>query len=98
MHEQFLTVLVLNLREKEGKEERRALTRLGGRHWGTVGSGAFGTHQRVTLARVPQLFQSSEFHHSHLPVHRGFNEEEKKEERRVGENPLRVVPVGAPKC
>ena len=29
---------------------------MGGRYWGTVGSGAFGTHQRVTLARVPQWF------------------------------------------
>ena len=55
----ILTGLVLSLREKEGKEERRALTCLGSRYWGTVGSGAFGTHQRVTLARVPQLLPQS---------------------------------------
>ena len=67
---------------------------MGGRYWGTVGSGAFGTHQRVTLARVPQLLPQS----FACGNHRWVNEEEKKEERRVGKNPLRVVPVGASKC
>lgn len=48
----ILSGLVLSLREKE---ERRALTCLGGSFWDTKGCGALGTHLRVTLARVPQL-------------------------------------------
>lgn len=48
----ILTGLVLSLREKE---EKRALTCLGGSYWDTKGCGALGTHLRVTLARVPQL-------------------------------------------
>ena len=48
---------------KEDKEE--TLTHSGASYWGTVSSGAFGTHQRVTLARVPLLLPQ------HLPVRRG---------------------------
>ena len=48
---------------KESKGE--TLTYLGGSYWGTVSSGAFGTHQRVTLARASQWLQL------HLPVGRG---------------------------
>ena len=54
------------------KKEKRALTRLGGSYWGTVGSGAFGTHQRVTLAEFLNCFQS------HLPVGRGPKEKGKR--------------------
>ena len=54
--------LILSLRKKE---ERRALTHLGDSYWGAVGYGAFGTCQRVTLARVLQLLSQ------HLPVCRG---------------------------
>ena len=50
---------------------------MGGSYWGTVGSGAFGTHQRVILAEFFNCF------HSHLPVGRGLKAKEKKEERRV---------------
>ena len=58
------TILVgLVLSWKEDKEE--TLTHSGASYWGTVSSGAFGTHQRVTLARVPQLLPQ------HLPVRRG---------------------------
>ena len=53
--------LVLSWKGDKGE----TLTRSGGSYWGSVSSGAFGTHQRVTLARVPQLFPQ------HLPVHRG---------------------------
>lgn len=60
------------------KKEKRALAHLGGSYWGTVGSGAFGTHQRVILAEFLNCF------HSHLPVGRGLKAKEKKEERRVG--------------
>ena len=48
---------------KEDKEE--TLTHSGGSYWGAVSSGAFRTHKRVTLARVPQLLPQ------HLPVRRG---------------------------
>ena len=41
----LLIGLVLTLREKQDKEERRTLTCLGGSYWGTVGSGTFVTHQ-----------------------------------------------------
>ena len=51
----LLIGLVLTLREKQEKEERRTLTCLGGSSWGTVGNGTFVTHQRATLTRVPQL-------------------------------------------
>ena len=52
------TVLVgLVLSRKEDKGE--TLTHLGGSYWGAVSSGAFGTHQRVTLARVPSCFHST---------------------------------------
>ena len=46
-----LVGLVLSWKEDKGE----TLTHLGGSYWGTVRSGAFGTHQSVTLARVPQL-------------------------------------------
>ena len=48
---------------KESKGE--TLTYLGGSYWGTVSSGTFGTHQRVTLARASQWLRL------HLPVGRG---------------------------
>ena len=52
------TILVgLVLSRKEDKGE--TLTHLGGSYWGAVSSGAFGTHQRVTLARVPSCFHST---------------------------------------
>ena len=52
------TVLVgLVLRRKEDTGE--TLTHLGGSYWGAVSSGACGTHQRITLARVPQLVHST---------------------------------------
>ena len=60
----MLTILVgLVLSWKEDKGE--TLTRSGGSYWGTVNSGAFATHQRVTLARDPQLLPQ------HLTVSRG---------------------------
>ena len=50
------------------KEERgETLTCPGGSYWGAVSSGARGTHQRVTLARVPQWLPQ------HLPVRRGWS-------------------------
>ena len=67
---------MLSLKEKE---ERRVLTQLGGSYWGTVGSGAFGTHQRVTLAEFFNCF------HSHLPVGRGLKVKKRK---RKGERGL----------
>ena len=46
------TILVGLVLRREEKGE--TLTRLGSSYWGSVSSAAFGTHQRVTLARVPQ--------------------------------------------
>ena len=57
----ILVSLVLSWKEDKGE----TLTRSGGSYWGAVSSGAFGTHQRVTLARVPQLLPQ------HFPVCRG---------------------------
>ena len=57
----ILVGLVLSCKE----DKRETLTHSGGSYWGTVSSGAFGTHQRVTLARVPQLLPQ------HLPGGRG---------------------------
>ena len=57
----ILVGLVLSWKEDTGE----TLTRSGSSYWGAVNSGAFGTHQRVTLARVPQLLPQ------HLPVCRG---------------------------
>ena len=57
----ILVGLVLSWREEKGE----TLSHLGSSYWGALSSGAFGTHQRVTLARVPQLLPQ------HLPVHRG---------------------------
>ena len=49
------TILVgLLLSWKEDKGE--TLTHLGSSYWGAVSSGAFGTHQRVTLARERKKF------------------------------------------
>ena len=47
----ILVGLVLSWKEDKGE----TLSHLGSSYWGSVSSGAFGTHQRVTLARVPQL-------------------------------------------
>ena len=47
----ILVGLVLSWQEDKGE----TLTCLGSSYWGTVSSGAFGTHQRVTMGRVPQL-------------------------------------------
>ena len=47
----ILVGLVLSWKEDKGE----TLSRSGSSYWGSVNSGAFGTHQRVTLARVPQL-------------------------------------------
>ena len=57
------TILVGLVLRREEKGE--TLTRLGSSYWGSVSSAAFGTHQRVTLARVPQLLPQ------HLPGGRG---------------------------
>ena len=60
---------------------------MGGNCWGTASSGAFGTHQRVTLVRVPQL----------LPQPLACSQRaqgRRKEERRLGEGPLRAIPIG----
>ena len=57
----ILLGLVLSWKGDKGE----TLTHLGGSYWGSVSSGAFGTHQRITLARVPQLLPQ------HLPVCRG---------------------------
>jgi len=56
-----LVGLVLSWKEDTGE----TLTRSGSSYWGAVNSGAFGTHQRETLARVLQLLPQ------HLPVCRG---------------------------
>ena len=58
----ILVGLVLSWKEDKGE----TVTHLGNVYWGSVGSGAFGTHQRVTLARIPQLPPQ------HLPLGRGF--------------------------
>ena len=47
----ILAGLVLSWKEDKGE----TLTPPGSSYWGAVSSGAFATHQRVTLARVPQL-------------------------------------------
>ena len=57
----ILVGLVLSWKEDKGE----ILTHSGGSYWGSVSCGAFGTHQRVTLARVLQLLPQ------HLPVRRG---------------------------
>ena len=57
----ILVDLVLSWKEDTGE----TLTCSGGSYWAAVSSGAFETHQRVTLARVPQLLPQ------HLPVCRG---------------------------
>ena len=57
----ILVGLVLSCKE----DKRETLTHSGGSYWGTVSSGAFGTHHRVILPRVPQLLPQ------HLTVLRG---------------------------
>ena len=57
----ILVGLVLSWKEDKGE----TLTPSGSSYWGAVSSGAFGTHPRVILARVPQLLPQ------HLPVRRG---------------------------
>ena len=79
----FWVFLGLGLSWKEDKGE--SLTRLGGSYWGAVSSGAFGTHQRVTLARVPLLLPQ------HLPVRRGSLWERRSKE--VGKRPQAPVPA-----
>ena len=54
--------LVLSWKEDKGE----TITHLGDGYLGSVSSGAFGTHQRVTLARITQLLPQ------HLPLGRGF--------------------------
>ena len=61
---------------KEEKKERPLPVRVAATGW-ALGSGAFGTHQRVTLARVPQLLPQ------HLPVCRGSWGERRS--KKVGE-------------
>ena len=58
------TILV-GLAHSWKEEKGETLTHLGSSYWGALSSGAFGTHQRVTLARVPQLLPQ------YLPVCRG---------------------------
>ena len=60
---------------------------MGGNCWGTASSGPFGTHQRVMLARDPQL----------LPQPLACSQRaqgRRKEKRRLGECPLRAIPTG----
>ena len=57
----ILVGLVLSWKEDKGE----TLSHSGSSYWGSVNSGAFGTHQRVTLARVPQLLPQ------HLSLYRG---------------------------
>ena len=67
----------LVLSRKENKRE--TLTHSGSSCWGAVSSGAFGTHQGVTLARVPQLLPQ------HLPIGRGSLWERRSED--MGKRP-----------
>ena len=69
------TILVGLVLRKEEKGE--TLTCLGSSYWGSVSSAVFGTHQRVTLARVPQWLHSTYL----------FAEGEKGEARRWGKRP-----------
>ena len=57
----ILVGLVLSWKEDKGE----TLSHSGGSYWGSVNSGAFGTHQRVTLPRVSQLLPQ------HLSLYRG---------------------------
>ena len=61
---------VLSWREEKGE----TLTHSGSSYWGSVSSGAFGTHQRETMARDPQLLPQ------HSPVLRGSLGERRSEE------------------
>lgn len=51
------------LKEEEEKEERRGLISLGGNYYHAVDYSAFGTQQRVTLAK-DQVHQQALVHHS----------------------------------
>ena len=69
----ILVGLVLSWREEKGE----TLSHSGSSYWGALSSGAFGKHQRVTLARVPQWLHSTYL----------FAEGEKGEARRWGKRP-----------
>ena len=58
--------LILSWKEDKGE----TLPQSGSSYWGAVSSGAFGTHQRVTLARVPWT-EVPQLLSQHSPVHRG---------------------------
>ena len=79
-----LVGLVLSWKEEKGE----TLTHSSSSCWGAVSSGAFGTHQRVALAWVPQLLPQ------HLPVCRGSLWERRSKEVRE-ETPR--SPYGPPK-
>ena len=82
------TILVgLVLIWKEDKAE--TLSCSGSSYWGIVSSGAFGTHQRVTMARVPQLLPQ------HLPIGKESLWKRKSEE--VEKRP-QVPRTGHQKC
>ena len=51
------------LKEVEEKEERKGLISLGGNYYSAMDYGAFGTQQRVTLAK-DQLHPQALVHHS----------------------------------
>ena len=51
----ILVDLILSWKEDKGE----TLIRSGSSYWGAVSSGPFVTHQRITLARVPQLLHST---------------------------------------
>ena len=87
----LLIGLVLTLREKQDKEERRTLTCLGGSYWGTVGSGTFVTHQGATLTRVPQLIPQP------LACWQRVRGKGKERRKKNGVEPPRV-PKWATKC
>ena len=81
------TILV-GLAHSWKEEKGETLTHLGSSYWGALSSGAFGTHQRVTLARVPQLLPQ------YLPVCRGSLWKRRSEE--VGKETPRSM-YGPPK-
>lgn len=87
----LLIGLVLTLREKQEKEERRTFTCLDGNYWGTVGSGTFATHHRATLTRVPQLIAQP------LACWQRVQGKGKERRKENGVEPLRA-PKWAAKC
>ena len=70
---------VLSWKEDKGE----ALIHSGGSYWGAMSSEAFGTHQRVTLPRVPQLLPQP------LPILRGLLWERRSQE--MGKSPQVLV-------